>query len=85
MSVNERASLETAMPPSPSSFCVEFQAGLRATCHQNARAALDEHLRRREPDAAGAADDDDLLTFVPIHVTSPCDARAPVSFELFGS
>ncbi len=66
ISVNDPASLETTSAPSPSSFCAEFKAGLRATRHQNARAPVDEHLRRREPYAARAADDDDLLTLVPI-------------------
>ena len=77
MSVNERASLETTMAPFPSSFCAEFQAGLRATRHQNARAPIEEHLRRREPHAARAADDHCLFIFVPFHAYSPCDAGSP--------
>ena len=36
-------------------------------------APLEEHLRRREPDAARAADDHHLFTLVPFHVNSPRD------------
>ena len=63
MSVNERASLETTMASFPSSCCAEFQAGLRATRHQNARAPIEEHLRGREPHAARAADNHRFLSW----------------------
>jgi MFS family permease len=43
-------------------------AGLRATRHQNARAAIEKHLRRREPHAACAADNHHLFSFVPFHM-----------------
>ena len=75
MSVNERASLETTMAPVPKLFLRRIQAGLRATRHQNARAPIEEHLRRREPHAAGAADNHRLFILVPFHAYSPCDAR----------
>ena len=52
-------------------FLRRFQAGLRATRHQNARAPIEEHLRRREPHAARAADNHCLFTLVPFHVYSP--------------
>ncbi len=58
----------------PKLFPRRFQAGLRATRHQNARAPIEEHLRRREPHAAGAADDHRPRRFVPFHAYSPCDA-----------
>jgi hypothetical protein len=38
-------------------FLRRFQAGLRATRHQNTSAPIEEQLRRGEPHAAGPADD----------------------------
>ena len=61
MSVNDRASLETTMRALPKLFLRRFQAGLRATRHQNPRAPIEEHLRRREPHAARAADNHRLF------------------------
>ena len=56
MSVNDRASLTKPRWRSfPSSFLRRFQAGRRETRHQDARTAIEEHLRRREPHAAGSA------------------------------
>ena len=55
----------------PKLFLRRFQAFLRATRHQNARASIKEHLRRSEPHAARAADDYHLFTFVPFHMNSP--------------
>src|SRR5487761_2651785 len=71
MSVNDRASLETTRALFPR----RFQAGLRATRHQNTRTPIEEHLRRGEPHAAGAADDHHFLAFVTFHVNSPCEVR----------
>ena len=48
-----------------------LQPGLRETRHQNARAPIDEQLRRREPHAASAADNHHLFTLVPFHAYSP--------------
>jgi hypothetical protein len=51
-----------------------LQAGLRAAGHQNARAPVEEHLRRREPHAARAANNHCLFILVSFHADSPCDA-----------
>ena len=52
-------------------FLRRFQAGLRETRHQYARAPIEEHLRRREPHAARAADNYHFFTLVPFHSYSP--------------
>ena len=41
------------------------------------------HLRRSEPHAARAADDYHLFTFVPFHMTSPCEWLLFVLSPLF--
>jgi hypothetical protein len=56
-------------------FLRRFQAGLRATRHHNARTPIEEHLRRREPHAARAADNHHLFIFVPFHMYSPREVR----------
>src|SRR5271168_2418931 len=52
-------------------FLRRFQAGLRATRHQNARTTIEEHFRRSEPHAARAADNHHPFRF-PLHAYSPC-------------
>ena len=75
MSVNERASLASDDGVLANLLLRRIQAGLRETRHQYTRAPIDEHLRRRKPHAARAADNHHLFTFVPFHVCSPREVR----------
>ena len=59
----------------PKLFLRRIQAGLRPPRHQNTRTPIEEHLRRREPHAARAADNHHLFTLVPFHVYSPREVR----------
>src|ERR1700736_6551316 len=73
-SVNDRASLETTRASFPSSFCPDS----RPACDRpvtRTRAPIEEHLRRREPHAARAADNHHLFILVLFHVYSPCEVR----------
>src|SRR5271170_1210311 len=67
MSVNERASLETTMAFFPISFCADSRPAAQRPVTKT-RAPIEEHLRRREPHAARAADNHHLFTLVPFHV-----------------
>ena len=48
-------------------FLRRFQAGLRPPRHQNTRTPIEEHLRRGEPHAAGAADNNCDFVLKCIH------------------
>ena len=59
-----------------SKLCLgRIQAGLRTSGHQDPRSPIEEHLRRREPHAARAADNHHLFILVPFHMYSPREVR----------
>ena len=61
----------------PKFFLRRFQASLRATRHRYTRTAIEQHLRRREPHAARAADYYHLFTLVMFHMYSPRELSVP--------